>query len=104
LSHTQNRICIQINYDLLIIPALNTDNAESCVPSGTYSELFNVVGILLRDHLTKKMFMKTGRLLAARLGALGVACAVHETIGGEEPAPGIPRWPGEGCLNDSDAA
>ena len=59
--------------------------------------------------------MKPGGLLAARLVALGVACAVYETIGGEEPAlwkiqkllaskkyvdlthefaPGIPRWPG----------
>ena len=58
--------------------------------------------------------MKTGRLLGARLVALGVACVVHETIGAEEPAlwkiqkliaskkyvdlthefaPGIPRWP-----------
>ena len=61
------------------------------------------------------MFVKTGRLLAVRLVALGVAWAVHDTIAGEEPAlwkiqkliaskkyvdlthefaPGIPRWPG----------
>jgi len=40
--------------DLLLRPAVNNDNAQSCATNGTYSGLFKVVGILLRDHLTKK--------------------------------------------------
>ncbi len=38
---------------LLIRPAANTDNAEFYETAKTYSELFEVVGILLHDHLTK---------------------------------------------------
>jgi hypothetical protein len=45
---------------------------------------------LARSFDKEKKFMKAGRLLAARLAALGIACAargrMHETIGGEEPA------------------
>ncbi len=84
--------------------------------NATYSAPFKVIGILLRDDLTKGNVVKTGRLLVAMpLIALSVACAVHETIGVEEPAlwkiqkliaskkyvdrthefaPGIPHWPG----------
>ncbi len=38
---------------LLIRPAPNTDNAEFYETAKTYSELFEVVGTLLHDHLTK---------------------------------------------------
>jgi len=42
-----------VNYDLLIRPAVNRDNAGFRGTNRTYSELFEVIGILLRDHLTK---------------------------------------------------
>ena len=38
---------------LLIRPVSNTDNAEFYEIAKSCSELFEVVGILLRDHLTK---------------------------------------------------
>jgi len=38
---------------LLIRPASNTDNAEFYETDKTYSELFEVVGNLLHDRLTK---------------------------------------------------
>ena len=38
---------------LLIRPASNTDNAEFYETAKTYSELFEVVGTLLHDYLTK---------------------------------------------------
>ena len=44
---------------LLIRPVPNTDNAEFYEIAKTYSELFEVVSILLYDHLTKlKCFEK----------------------------------------------
>ncbi len=42
---------------LLIRPASNTGNAEFYETAKTYSELFEVVGTLLHDHLTK-MFLR----------------------------------------------
>ena len=42
-----------IRVTLLIRPAPNTDNAEFYEAAKTYPELFEVVGILLHDHLTK---------------------------------------------------
>lgn len=38
---------------LLIRPACNTDNAKFYETAKTYSALFEVVGNLLQDHLTK---------------------------------------------------
>ena len=38
---------------LLIRPASNTDNAKFYETAKTYSELFEVIGTLLRDHLTE---------------------------------------------------
>ncbi len=47
-------ICIRVNYDLLIKPAVSDDSARSCTAHETYSDLFKVVGILLRDQLTRQ--------------------------------------------------
>ena len=47
-------IGIELIYDLLIRPAVNDDNAKSSAMNPVYSELFKVVGILLRDELTKE--------------------------------------------------
>ena len=53
VSYVRECIGIQIIYNLLIRPAVNDDNAKSFAMNAAYSELFKVVGILLRDELTK---------------------------------------------------
>ena len=60
-------ICVRVNYDLLIRPAVSDDIARSCTTHETYSGVFKVVGILLRDQLTKqKCYL--------------VACSAHEQL------------------------
>ena len=52
---TRIRITLQpvIFVILLIRHAPNTDNPEFAAAAKTYSKLFEVVGTLLQDHLTK---------------------------------------------------
>ena len=51
--------CPVILVTLLIRPVSNTDNAEFYETAKTYSELFEVVGALLYDRLTKpEMFLR----------------------------------------------
>jgi len=60
-------ICVGVNYDLLIKPAVSADSARSCTTHETYSGVFQVVGILLRDQLTKqKCYL--------------VACSAHQPL------------------------
>jgi len=58
---------------LLIRPAPNTDNAEFYETAKAYSELFEVVGILLDDDLTKlKCFWESA--VPKSRGPMGNAC------------------------------